>query len=92
MTFAIRNLAVLNYAQGYTSWHYRGHETTRGASLTPPCTIAEACAPGFFDPAKDMIARGDTIVASCADGGVWLYVDSVAGGVKVRVMARREGE
>ena len=39
MNFAIRNLSVLNYAQGFTFWHYRASGTPLDAVL----------APGFFD-------------------------------------------
>ena len=77
MTFAIRNLSVLNYAQGFTSWHYKGG----GA------TLAQLGAVGFFDDASDMIEPGDMIFVSASDGGCILFVDSCAGGVKTRPMA-----
>ncbi len=56
MAFAIRNLSVLAYAQGFTLWHYKG-----GAA-----TLEQAGAHGFFDDASD----GGRIlfVAANADG------------------------
>lgn len=64
MTFAIRNLSVLAYAQGFTLWHYKA----AGGQL------ADAAAPGFFDPAGDMLATGDMLLVSAADGGRVLFV------------------
>lgn len=86
--FAVRNLSVLSYAQGYTEWHYRGNQTALGAVFTKPVTIAEVCARSFFDMMSTQLNAGDTIMCSCADGGVLLYVDSVTGTVNVRVMAQ----
>lgn len=62
--FAIRNLAVLSYAQGFTSWHYRH----RG--------LLSDVQPGFFDAAGDMMRPGDTIMVSAADGGELWFVQS----------------
>lgn len=75
--FAIRNLSVLSYAAGFTSWHYK-------AGIG---TLADIQQPGFFNDAADMIAPGDHMDISVSDGGCILFVDSVADGVKVRVMA-----
>jgi len=68
MTFAIRNLSVLAYAQGFTLWHYR-------AAGSPMAAIA---APGFFDPAADMLAAGDMMLVSAADGGRVLFVTTAS--------------
>lgn len=62
--FAIRNLSVLAYANGFTLWHYK-------ASRTP---LAEVAADGFFSDASDMVAAGDFIIASASDGGRVLVV------------------
>lgn len=78
--FATRNLSVLSYAQGFTSWHYRH----RGP-------IAEVLGNNFFDPAKDMIDTGDMIMVSASDGGAHLFVrasDKVNSAVIVVPMAR----
>ena len=78
--FAIRNLSVLSYAQGFTCWHYR----RRGP-------LAETLEPGFFNPASDMMEQGDMIMISAADGGAHAFVSSVdkeAGPVVVAVMGR----
>jgi hypothetical protein len=55
---ALRNLASLGYAQGFTLWHYHG----RGLPL------ARMTVPGFFDPATGHIRRGDIIFLSGTDG------------------------
>ena len=90
MPFAIRNLSVLNYAQGFTSWHYRGHVATMGARLTEPITMGEVQAPGFFDQARDMLVVGDLIIVSAGDGMVQLWVKEVEGGVVVRRLCSTE--
>ena len=64
MPFSIRNLSVLAYAQGFTLWHYRG-----GAGA-----LAQAAAPGYFDAAGDMLAPGDMVLLSAADGGRVMFV------------------
>ncbi len=58
MAFAIRNLSVLAYAQGFTLWHYKADE--------PLDRIGTS---GFFDPASDMLAAGDMMMVSARDGG-----------------------
>ena len=62
-TCAIRNLSVLFYSQGFTSWHYR----VRGP-------LADALAPGFFSPVADMLAIGDMLMVSGTDCGAHLFV------------------
>lgn len=73
MDFTLRNLSVLAYAQGFTLWHYRAAS----------CPMRRAAGPGFFDPASDMLAAGDMVLVSAADGGRILFVASAseAGGV-----------
>ena len=62
--FAIRNLSVLAYANGFTLWHYK-------AGKTP---LAEVAADGFFSDASDMAKAGDFIIVSAPDGGRVLVV------------------
>jgi hypothetical protein len=76
MSFAIRNLSFLTYAQGYTMWHYKANIPTMSSTLVPPASLAEVASPNFFLPAKDMLALGDMIAVSAADGGAMLYVHS----------------
>ena len=57
MAFAIRDLSVLAYANGFTLWHYK----TVG-------TLAATAAPGYFAEAADMLASGDIMMLSGADG------------------------
>lgn len=59
MSFALRNLCVLAYANGFTLWHYR-------AGSDPLDQVAEDA---FFADASDMLAPGDLIMISARDGG-----------------------
>ena len=58
MSFAVRNLSVLAYANGFTLWHYK--------SGTDP--LARASAKGYFADAADLMAPGDMVMLSGADG------------------------
>lgn len=69
MAFVARNLSVLAYAQGFTLWHYRG-----GAD-----GIADVTAPEFFVEAADLVAAGDMLLASAADGGRVLFAQPLHG-------------
>jgi hypothetical protein len=69
MAFAIRNLSVLAYAQGFTLWHYKAGDLR----------LADVSAPGFVRPAKDLLAFGDMVMISAADGGGIAYVAEKAG-------------
>ncbi len=87
MAFAIRNLSVLAYAQGFTLWHYRAHVPTLCGELIPPAGPDEVVAAGFFDDAADMVAVGDMLLVSTPAAGRLLFVTSVEGGVRVAAMA-----
>jgi hypothetical protein len=87
MAFAIRNLSVLAYAQGFTLWHYRANLPTLGATLVQPASAAEIAAPGFFDAAADMLATGDMLLVSTPDAGRLLFVTGIEGGVTTAAMA-----
>jgi hypothetical protein len=77
MDFAIRNLSVLAYAQGFTLWHYRA-----GASR-----LDQVADRGFFNDSADMFAVGDMVLVSAADGGRVLFVTAVEGGVATAPLA-----
>jgi hypothetical protein len=68
MAFAIRNLSVLAYAQGFTLWHYKA-----GAAK-----LAQVARGGFFNHAADMFATGDMLMVSSAEGGRMFFVTSSA--------------
>jgi hypothetical protein len=57
--FAVRNLSVLCYAQGFTLWHYRAERAA-----------AEILAPGWWDPAAELLAPGDMVLVSSPAGGM----------------------
>jgi hypothetical protein len=59
MAFAIRNLSVLAYANGFTLWHYKAS----GDAL--PTVTAQS----FFHDAGDMLAAGDMVMVSAPDYG-----------------------
>jgi hypothetical protein len=69
MAFAIRNLSVLAYAQGFTLWHYK----------VGTAALADTDKPYFFDSAADMMAPGDMIMISAADGGRIVFVGATGG-------------
>jgi hypothetical protein len=55
MAFAIRDLSVLAYANGFTLWHYKaGNDSLANVAL------------GDFFCASDMMAAGDMIMVSGA--------------------------
>jgi len=70
MAFAIRNLSVLAYANGFTLWHYKAD----------PDTLATVKAPDFFGDGADMLKVGGMILVSASDGGALLIVMEVADG------------
>jgi hypothetical protein len=73
MSFAIRNLSVLAYANGFTLWHYKA----AGDNLDQVET------PDFFADAADMLAEGDMVVVSAPDGGRMLFVAPASSGEMV---------
>lgn len=58
MTFTLRNLSVLAYANGFTLWHYRAGDEALSALDDD----------GFFGVAGDLIAPGDIVMASGSHG------------------------
>lgn len=68
MAFAIRNLSVLAYANGFTLWHYRA-----GEELLEAVGIQD-----FFANAADMLAAGDIMMVSATDGARILCVGGPA--------------
>jgi len=84
-TKASRNLSVLSYAPGFTAWHYRAHEQCPTGHY-----LAEVLEPDFFSEfaGERGIRTGDTIMCSCRDGGVLLFVtEAEPGSCKVAAMA-----
>ncbi|MDE2319862.1 MAG: hypothetical protein KGK02_09220 [Rhodospirillales bacterium] len=66
MCFTLRNLSVLAYANGFTLWHYKAGNDN----------LADAANPGYFADASDLMAEGDMVMLSAAEGG---RIASVAG-------------
>ena len=64
MGFAVRNLSVLAYANGFTLWHYK-------AGTDPLAVVGEA---DFFTGADDLLVAGDILLLSAADGAQVLAV------------------
>lgn len=56
MAFAVRNLSVLAYANGFTLWHYRAQSDDLGVVATS----------GYFADAADMLSPGDIVMISAA--------------------------
>ncbi len=59
MAFTLRNLSVLAYANGFTLWHYK-------AGSEP---LTQARTQGFFADAADLMAPGDMVMLTGAEGG-----------------------
>lgn len=64
MAFAVRDLSVLAYANGFTLWHYKNGKNS----------LSEVEEPNFFADASDMMAVGDMVMVSGADGARVLCV------------------
>ena len=77
MDFAIRNLSVLAYAQGFTLWHYR-------AGATALALVGKS---GYFDDAREMFAAGDMVMVSAGESGKILFVTATEDSVTTTAMA-----
>ena len=71
MSFALRSLSVLAYANGFTLWHYKTREDA----------LSAVGRPGYFDDAVDMLASGDMLLVSTQSGGGVLCISSEEGQV-----------
>jgi hypothetical protein len=70
MAFAIRNLSVLAYANGFTLWHYKAGKDR----------LAQVEKLDFFADAADMLAQGDMMMVSAADGSRILIIGAGTAG------------
>jgi hypothetical protein len=75
MAFAIRNLSVLAYANGFTLWHYKAGSDR----------LSTVVAPDFFADAADMLMAGDIVMISAVDGARIVSVASPEDGAIVTV-------
>ena len=76
MSFAIRNLSVLAYANGFTLWHYKAG----------PARLGQVGAPGFFADAANMLAAGDMVMISAADGARVMSVSASGAGTAPEIV------
>jgi hypothetical protein len=74
MAFALRNLSVLAYANGFTLWHYKS-----GAE-----PLADATRAGYFAAAADLLTAGDMVMLSGDEGG---KIATIAGAGKSIALA-----
>ncbi|HVZ09424.1 hypothetical protein [Rhodopila sp.] len=58
MAFAIRNLSVLAYANGFTLWHYK----------TGKDSLETVAAANYMADASDMLTAGDLVMVTASDG------------------------
>ena len=77
MSFVLRSLSVLAYANGFTLWHYR----TRGDAL------AAVSRRGYFDDAVDMMAGGDIVLVSAPEGGQVMCLAAADGKITAEPLA-----
>ena len=71
MAFALQNLSVLAYANGFTLWHYKAENDRQALEL-----------PHYFAPAGDMLNAGDMVLVSASQGGRMLCVAPDARGLR----------
>lgn len=71
MAFAIRDLSVLAYANGFTLWHYRAGKAR----------LSDTIVPDFFADAADLLSAGDMMLISAADTCGIRYVAATSDGV-----------
>ncbi len=64
MAFAIRNLSVLAYANGFTLWHYKSGKDR----------LETVSSGNYLADAADMLTAGDLIMTAAADGARILCV------------------
>jgi hypothetical protein len=64
MAFAIRNLSVLAYANGFTLWHYKSGKDR----------LDTVCGGNYLADAADMLTAGDLIMTTAAEGARILCV------------------
>ena len=76
MAFALRNLSVLAYANGFTLWHYKSATDT-------PKTVGMT---GYFNDAGDMLSAGDMVMVSAQEGGQVLCVVPDPRGIRTAPM------
>ena len=67
-SFAIRDLSVLAYANGFTLWHYKSDDLTFIGAMN------------FFSEAADMMTVGDMVMVTCASGATIRVVTDASGG------------
>jgi hypothetical protein len=58
MAFAIRNLSVLAYANGFTLWHYKSGQDR----------LEDVSSGNYLGTASDMLSVGDLVMITAADG------------------------
>jgi hypothetical protein len=58
MAFAIRNLSVLAYANGFTLWHYKSGKDA----------LDSVSSGNYLADASDMLTAGDLVMVTAADG------------------------
>jgi hypothetical protein len=64
MAFAIRNLSVLAYANGFTLWHYKSGKDK----------LDSVSSGNYLADASDMLTAGDLLMVTAADGARILCV------------------
>jgi hypothetical protein len=64
MAFAVRNLSVLAYANGFTLWHYKSGKDR----------LESVSSGNYLADAADMLTPGDLVMVTAADGARILCV------------------
>jgi hypothetical protein len=74
MAFALRNLSVLAYANGFTLWHYKATSDK----------LTQTAKTGYFADAADLLAEGDMVMLCATEGA---KIATIAGQGKAITLA-----
>lgn len=80
MSFTLRNLSVLNYANGFTLWHQKVN------------TFSEALEKDYFNPAHDLLAAGDMVFITSPDEAGHFLITKKGNTITLRLLTRTVGE
>jgi outer membrane protein assembly factor BamB len=72
LSFSPRNLSVLAYANGFTLWHYKTRDR-----------LADVGDDRYFGSAADLLANGDMVMVTAADGARFAAASVAAGACRL---------
>ena len=76
MAFSPRNLSVLAYANGFTLWLYKTRDR-----------LGDVDDARYFGAASDLLANGDMVIVSAADGARLAAASSASGQTRLSAVS-----